>query len=37
MEINEIRPFFTNAMDIMGKIRTDTIPEHLAKITQEME
>ncbi|KAF8507845.1 hypothetical protein BU17DRAFT_71042 [Hysterangium stoloniferum] len=37
MEINEIRPFFVKAMDVMGKIKADTIPEHLARVSQEME
>jgi GINS complex subunit 2 len=37
MEINEIRPFFVKAMDVMGKIKADTIPEHLARVSQDME
>jgi len=37
MEINEIRPFFVKAMDVMGKIRSDAIPDHLARVSQDME
>ncbi|KIJ56951.1 hypothetical protein M422DRAFT_23087 [Sphaerobolus stellatus SS14] len=37
MEINEIRPFFIKAMDVMGKIRSDAIPDHLAKVSQVEE
>ncbi|KAF8580589.1 Psf2-domain-containing protein [Ramaria rubella] len=31
MEINEVRPFFTRAMDVMGKITSPAIPTHLAR------
>ncbi|KAF8499986.1 hypothetical protein JB92DRAFT_3084460 [Gautieria morchelliformis] len=31
MEINEIRPFFVKAMDVMGKIKSEAVPQHLSR------
>ena len=31
MEINEIRPFFAKAMNIMGRIKAEAIPDHLSR------
>ncbi|GJJ07176.1 hypothetical protein Clacol_001376 [Clathrus columnatus] len=36
MELNEIRPFFARAMDVMIRLQSDALPEHLAKVIEDM-
>lgn len=35
-ELNEIRSFFTKSMDVIVKLQSDAMPEHLAKVIEDV-